>query len=106
MLIDKSQDSVYLKLDSIDTPKGVLTAWQSTQPIDDQWDDFLASTPLGHFYQTSMWAQVPILDGWEHLIVLITLNDGLVGGFQILTRSKSYLGKIGLVLKRSVSCIR
>jgi len=99
MLIDKSQDSVYLKLDSIDTPKGVLTAWQSTQPIDDQWDDFLASTPLGHFYQTSMWAQVRILDGWEHLIVLITLNDGLVGGFQILTRSKSYLGKIGLVLK-------
>jgi lipid II:glycine glycyltransferase (peptidoglycan interpeptide bridge formation enzyme) len=99
MLIDKSQDLVYVKLDSIDTPKGVLTAWQSVQPIDDQWDDFLASTPLGHFYQTSMWAQVRILDGWEHLIVLITLNDGLVGGFQVLTRSKSYLGKIGLVLK-------
>ena len=31
MLIDKSQDLVYVKLDSIDTPKGVLTAWQSVQ---------------------------------------------------------------------------
>ena len=102
MLIDKSQDSVYTKLDSIETSKGVLTAWRCLQPDNPAWDAFLDSTSFSHFYQTSMWAQVRALDGWDHLIVFITLNDSLVGGFQILTRSKSYLGKIGLVLKGPV----
>ena len=102
MLIDKSQGSAYVKLDSIDTPKGILTAWRCLQPDNPVWDAFLNSTPFGHFNQTSMWAQVRALDGWDHLIVLITLNDSLVGGFQILIRSKSYLGKIGLLLKGPV----
>jgi peptidoglycan pentaglycine glycine transferase (the first glycine) len=102
MLIDKSQDSVYTKLDSIDTSTGVLTGWLCLQPDNPVWDAFLNSTPFGHFYQTSMWAQVRMLDGWDHLIVLITLNDSIVGGFQILIRSKSYLGKIGLLLKGPV----
>ena len=102
MLIDKNQDSAYKQLDSIETPKGFLTAWRCLQPDNPAWDAFLNSTLLCHFYQTSMWAQVRALDGWEHLIVLFTLNDSLVGGFQILTRSKSYLGKIGLLLKGPV----
>ncbi|MEN6566041.1 MAG: peptidoglycan bridge formation glycyltransferase FemA/FemB family protein [Smithella sp.] len=102
MLIDKSQDSAYIKLDSIDTPKGVLTAWRCLQPDNPVWDAFLNSTPFGHFYQTSMWAQVRMLDGWDNLVILITINDRIVGGSQILTRSKSYLGKIGLVLKGPV----
>ncbi len=102
MLINKNQDSAYLKIDSVDTSQGVLTAWQCAQVIGDQWDDFLASTPLGHFYQTSMWAQVRMLDGWSHLIILITLQDHIIGGFQILIRSKSHLGKIGIVLKGPV----
>ncbi|KFO66284.1 hypothetical protein ER57_18475 [Smithella sp. SCADC] len=102
MLIDKSQDSVYKKLDSIETSKGVLTAWHYSQPDNNVWDTFLASTPSGHFYQTSMWAQVRMLDGWDNLVILITINDRIVGGFQILTRSKPYLGKIGLILKGPV----
>lgn len=102
MLIDKNQDSAYKQLDSIETPKGSLNALLCLQPDNPAWDAFLNSTPLCHFYQTSMWAQVRALDGWEHLIVLFTLNDSLVGGFQILTRSKSYLGKIGLLLKGPV----
>jgi len=102
MLIDESQDSIYRKLDSIETSQGVLSAWRCLQPDNPAWDAFLDSTSFSHFYQTSMWAQVRILDGWDHLIVLITLNDSLVGGFQILTRPKSYLGKIGIVLKGPV----
>lgn len=102
MLIDKSQDSIYKKLDSIDTPKGALAAWRCLQPDNPAWDAFLNSTPFGHFYQTSMWAQVRMLDGWDNLVILITINDRIVGGFQILTRSKSYLGKIGIVLKGPV----
>jgi lipid II:glycine glycyltransferase (peptidoglycan interpeptide bridge formation enzyme) len=93
---------LYIKKDSIEISNGTLTAWQSTQSIDDQWDDFLASTPFGHFYQTSMWAEVRKLDGWQPLITVIALNVQIVGGFQILTRSKAYLGKIGLVLKGPV----
>lgn len=95
-------DQNYIKKDSIKISTGTLTAWQSRQAIDDQWDEFLASSPLGHFYQTSMWAEVRTMDGWNHLIVLVTLDDSLVGGFQILWRFKSYIGKIGLVLKGPV----
>ncbi|MFZ2397011.1 MAG: hypothetical protein WAW09_12085 [Smithella sp.] len=73
MLIDKSQSSIYVKLDSIDTPKGALAAWRYSQPDNNVWDTFLASAPSGHFYQTSMWAQVRMLDGWDNLVLCLIL---------------------------------
>lgn len=83
-------------------PKGALTAWHCPEPDNPAWDKFLNATPFGHFYQTSMWARVRTIDGWQPLIRVITLNDQLIGGFQILMRTKSYLGKIGLLLKGPV----
>lgn len=77
-------------------------AWESIRGIDDQWDAFLAASPYGHFYQSSMWAEVRKLDGWQPSIAVVTLNNQIVGGFQILWQYKSYLGKIGLLLKGPV----
>jgi lipid II:glycine glycyltransferase (peptidoglycan interpeptide bridge formation enzyme) len=92
----------YSELFSELTDFGILTAWKSNLPDDPNWDGFLDSTPYGQFHQTSKWAQVRILDGWKPLIIIITHDDTIVGGFQILVRTKSHLGKIGLVLKGPV----
>jgi len=94
--------SDYSELFSERTDFGILTGWKSNLPDDPNWDGFLDSTPLGQFHQTSKWAQVRILDGWKPLIIIITHADTIVGGFQILVRTKSHLGKIGLVLKGPV----
>jgi lipid II:glycine glycyltransferase (peptidoglycan interpeptide bridge formation enzyme) len=101
-LIDISQNSTYIKLNSIDTPKGILTAWHCPELDNPKWDAFLNTSIYGHFYQTSMWARVRIIDGWQPLLTIITLNDQLIGGFQILVRIKSCVGKIGLLLKGPV----
>jgi len=90
------------KLDTYSTKNGVLASWVCNETLANQWDDFLASSPFGQFHQTSLWAQVRILDGWQPLIIVITLDNHIIGGFQILLRSKSYLGKIGLLLKGPV----
>ncbi len=99
MLIDVSRNSTYIKVKSMDTPQGTLTAWHCPETDNPAWDKFLNTTAFGHFYQSSVWAQVRTIDGWQPLITIVTLNDQLIGGFQILLRSKSYLGKIGLLLK-------
>jgi len=99
VLIDRNQTGAYLKLDSITISEGILAAWHYTHLDNPVWDEFLNSTSWGHFYQTSKWAQVRILDGWQPFITLITINDRIIGGFQMLLRSKAYLGKIGIVLK-------
>lgn len=90
------------KLAEAKTNSDSLAAWQSDKTIDEQWDDFLAASPYGHFYQTSIWAEVRKLDGWQPLITIITRNNEIVGGFQMLWRRKSFLGKIGLLLKGPV----
>lgn len=99
---DISKKSEYVKVKSIDTPQGVLAAWHCRDMNNPAWDEFLHTTALGHFYQTSMWGQVRTINGWQPLITIITLNDQLIGGFQILVRSKLGLGKIGLLLKGPV----
>ena len=95
-------DPGYTAVGTAEAGGGTLSAWKSRQDMDALWDRYLAGTPGGHFYQTSMWAEARKLDGWQPLIVAVTLEGSVVGGFQILTRSKSYVGKIGLVLKGPV----
>ncbi len=64
-----------------------------------EWDAFAARSPYGHFYQASAWGRVRMLDGWNPLIIVITNDGQIVGGFQLLWRSKSVLGRIGIILK-------
>ena len=87
----------------MDSDKGTLSAWLCPQSENPLWDDFLSKTQYSHFYQSSMWAQVRILNGWHPLITIITQNNRLIGGFQMLWCSKSYIGKIGIVLKGPVT---
>lgn len=102
MKIDTSQSQIYVKLDTLETHHGTLAAWHCPKTDNPAWDAFLNSTPRGQYQQTSMWAQVRSMDGWQPLITIITLNDHIIGGFQILYRSKSFIGKIGYVLKGPV----
>ncbi|HSW39792.1 MAG TPA: peptidoglycan bridge formation glycyltransferase FemA/FemB family protein [Acidobacteriota bacterium] len=102
MVLESSRFQSFSKIAGSGTSAGSLEAWQSRQDIDKKWDSFLSSSIYGHFYQSSIWAQVRTLDGWQPLVTIITLNDEIIGGFQILYRNKRLLGKIGLLLKGPV----
>ena len=100
---DTDDNTEFKFIEELQTAEGKLSAWCCIKNDVPVWDEFLDSIPGSHFYQTSMWARVRILDGWQPLITLITLDGRLISGFQILTRNKKYIGKIGLLLKGPVS---
>ena len=81
-----------------------VTAWLSTQLADSAWDDFLQSTPLGQFQQSSMWAQYKAVEGWQPIRVVLITDDRVIGGFQILWRTKHFV-RIGYVSKGPVLTI-
>lgn len=91
----------YRLIESLKTENGSLSFWNSPGNTDASWDQFLMKTPLGQFQQSSMWARVKAVEGWECMRVVATLNDQIAGGFQILLRG-SPLGKIGYVSKGPV----
>ncbi len=80
---------------------GAMSSTVSRSFVDDQWDSFLQTTPLGQFQQSSAWARVKSQDGWSPLRVTFTLGSQMVGGFQILSR-KSKIGRIGYISKGPV----
>lgn len=92
----------YRLIESSDTEEGLLSIWHSSAKSDASWDDFLMKTPLGQFQQSSMWAHVKEVDGWECLRVVATRNDQIIGGFQILWRG-TFLGRIGYVSKGPIA---
>lgn len=92
----------YTLIESCKTPEGLLSIWYSLGSSDTAWDEFLMKTSLGQFQQSSMWAQVKAVDGWECLRVVATIEDQIAGGFQILWR-RTRLGRIGYVSKGPVA---
>jgi lipid II:glycine glycyltransferase (peptidoglycan interpeptide bridge formation enzyme) len=92
-------DPAYIELSQKITPNGTINAFQSTNDEDCNWDAFLAGTPGGQYLQTSMWARVKRLEGWRPFRVVFIKDNSIVGGFQILIRSKKYLGIIGHIIK-------
>jgi lipid II:glycine glycyltransferase (peptidoglycan interpeptide bridge formation enzyme) len=86
-----------------DTRKGAPVVGVSTSPqeSDPEWDSFLSRTSLGQFQQSSMWARVKLKAGWRPTRIVFTADNGIVGGFQILSK-KSRLGRIGYVSKGPV----
>jgi Acetyltransferase (GNAT) domain/FemAB family len=79
------------------------TAWISTQPVDDAWDDFLQQSPLGHFQQSSIWSSIKAGEGWQTVRVVVRQGAIILGGFQILVRSQRGL-RGGLLNKGPVYC--
>jgi hypothetical protein len=88
----------YRLIASFKTEEGVFAIWHSPGQRDPSWDEFLMKTPSGQFQQSSMWARVKEVDGWENLRVVAAIDDAIVGGFQILWR-QTRLGRIGYVSK-------
>ena len=61
---------------------------------DREWDAFIEATPGGSHQQSSMWAQVKAVQGFQAARILLRRDGGIVGGCQILLRR---LGKVGAV---------
>lgn len=78
-----------------------ITAWLSTEPTDPAWDEWLQGSPLGQFQQSGMWAQAKLAENWTPARVLLTADDEIVGGFQLLWHAYRY-GRIGYVSKGPV----
>jgi len=64
-----------------DVPAGV-TAGELTDPV--AWDRFVAATPLAPYLQTSPWATVKALNGWERGCVVVEGPAGPIGA-QVLS---------------------
>ena len=64
---------------------------------DRHWDEFVARCPGGHPEQTSLWGQVKAFYGWRPVRGVISRNGEVAGGFQLLTKSFKWGGKIGYV---------
>src|SRR5262249_25225327 len=62
---------------------------------DPAWDAFVAITPGGHHAQTSLWAQVKAVLGWEATRIVVREGDTIVGGAQFLTRAIGRAGPVG-----------
>jgi len=80
---------------------GTAVAWVSRELEDICWDKFLQETPLGHFQQSTIWARAKGPGGWRPVRVVLTLEDEIVGGFQILRRPY-WWGGIGYLSKGPV----
>lgn len=101
MKIAECMDEYHL-IESNKTENGLLSIWFSEANRDDYWDDFLMQTTLGHFEQSGMWSQVKYVEGWQCTRIVATIENRIVGGFQILWRN-SFLGKIGYISKGPVA---
>ncbi len=76
--------------------------WESPALRDAAWDEFLEAVPLGHFQQSSRWAQAKSPEGWQPIRRVLTLDDRICGGFQILFRQTRF-GRIGYISKGPVA---
>jgi peptidoglycan pentaglycine glycine transferase (the first glycine) len=75
-----------------------------TDPSDPEWDAFLEAAPGGTHQQSSMWARVKAVAGWEVARVAVHRADAIVGGCQVLTRSLPLAGSIAYVPRGPVVC--
>lgn len=100
--LTKNSTESYFHLFDVMSGGETLSAWFSIESQDAAWDMFLQQTSLGEFQQTSCWAKVKQIDGWECLRVVLTSNQKIFGGFQVLWRASRW-GRIGYVSKGPVA---
>ena len=91
----------YKRIDQAVFAEGVVTAWISSDDEDTCWDAYLREIPLGQYQQSTIWARTKKVEAWDSLRVVFTIENVIVGGFQLLKRS-SWWGKIGYVSKGPV----
>jgi peptidoglycan pentaglycine glycine transferase (the first glycine) len=71
----------------------------SCETEEPDWDVFLAETPGGHHLQTSLWAQVKATSGWHASRIIVTREEQIVAGAQLLTKPLRLFGTIGYLPK-------
>ena len=86
---------------SFDSEVGRIALRLSTDAEDAQWDDFLESTPLGHYQQSAAWAQYKATEGWSVIRAVYSVDNSIVGGFQILWKNTK-LGRLAYASKGPV----
>jgi lipid II:glycine glycyltransferase (peptidoglycan interpeptide bridge formation enzyme) len=66
---------------------------------DPKWDRFVEATPGGTYQQTSMWAQVKSVSGWQPVRIGLSGNDNgaVVAGCQVLLRRVARLGAVAYI---------
>jgi lipid II:glycine glycyltransferase (peptidoglycan interpeptide bridge formation enzyme) len=64
-----------------------------------EWDAFVAGVPNGHHVQTSLWGQVKAALGWRAERIIVTRNNEIVAGCQMLIRPVGGFGTLGYVTK-------
>lgn len=65
----------------------------SERGLDHEWDSFVDSVGADHV-QTSRWAEVKAVAGWDSTRIAVRRNGELVGGWQLLFRRLAHLGAI------------
>ena len=70
---------------------------------DPSWDDFVAQTHGGEHHQTSWWAQVKAFLGWRAVRMVVTREEHVVAGAQVLIRPLPIGGAIGFVPRGPVA---
>ncbi len=73
--------------------------WVSREMDDPVRDAFLAKTPGGHYVQSSLWARIKARSGWDATCVMVTSEDRIVAGAQLLIRPLPFGGAVGYVPK-------
>jgi lipid II:glycine glycyltransferase (peptidoglycan interpeptide bridge formation enzyme) len=71
----------------------------SDEPIDPEWDAFVAQNQGGHHGQTSLWGQVKAASGWRAARVVVADHERVVAGGQFLTRPMLLGARVGYVTK-------
>jgi GNAT acetyltransferase-like protein len=91
----------YEKFDQRSLSHTKAVAWLSRVAEDKCWDAFLESTALGQFQQSTIWSRAKEPGGWRPIRIVVTVDNEIVAGFQILSRS-FWWGKIGYLSKGPV----
>jgi lipid II:glycine glycyltransferase (peptidoglycan interpeptide bridge formation enzyme) len=63
----------------------------------DSWDQFVLESPEAHHEQTSFWARLKNVYGWQPLLIQLKRNNRIVAGVVIHTRRFGRFGVIGYV---------
>jgi hypothetical protein len=80
---------------------GDLAVWQSENPDDPVWDEFLLGNSRGQFLQSSAWGRVKQLEGWRISRFICTGGQQITAGVQFLWKTKYGL-RLGYVNKGPV----
>jgi lipid II:glycine glycyltransferase (peptidoglycan interpeptide bridge formation enzyme) len=69
----------------------------STQAHHAEWDQFVENIPGGNHVQTSAWAMLKEMHSWQSVRVILSGNQGIAAGAQLLVKCLPVYGKIAYI---------